>query len=1796
MSLDARPLSSSALRTSLRWVLASAFVLLAWLAPGQASAQNLCVGTVVFVDANGNGVHDNFEGTQGVRVELWRAVGNDYVLADFKITSSSGFYLFTGIAQGTYYVTIPASEFAIGKPLHNMLSIPGAQITGDDDTGEDGQDSIDPSVSGISTMEFVVEPNFGPVGTQESGFGGTVDDGDDVNGDMTIDFGFYRPVGVGNLVFSDNNSNGRADPGEGVPGVAVQLYHATDDPEVDAPVTDLITDSNGFYLFGGLAPGNYKLHIPAWQFQQGGPLEGAISISGVGQAGDDDNANSIGHSGDDGIDDAQPDLNGITSNVISLQPELAPIFSSGETGAGSGSDDTADDDYNLTVDFGFSFPPDRMGVGNVVYVDFDNSGTYDDGEGMGGVTVELFVQGQNPLSDTPLASRVTRPDGSYLFGSVEAGSYFLYIPRSQFMAGGPLFSALSIVGAGTGDDNTNEDGIDVPYPEISGVRTGDFTLAASAAPTDGSGESGFAFDSDNFRDDRVDLTRDFGFFLRAATPLSVGNLVFNDANANGKVDVGETGIANVSLRLFHEGDNPLSATPVALQQTQSDGSYLFDGLTPGRYFVYIPASQFGVGAALEGFMSSPGNAGDNNVDDDADENGVDSAAPQTTGIASVVFELADNTEPAEAGFNGSSDDADEDNGNLTIDFGFATNCAVLNITPATLPDANKDTAYNQTLSLTGTAETPVWMVSSGDLPDGMSLSAQGLLSGAPTEAGSFSFEVMAEISGGCMATKPYTLEVVPPANLRVGNTIFVDLDHNGHYDDGEGWVGVQVQLFHEGDSTSGPTVQNTTTGANGSYTFSGLAPGRYFVHVPASQFLNGAPLFQTVSVTGWGKDIGVDDDVNEDGIDSTTPATTGISSIIFELAEGAEPTDATGESGRASGDDPVDADGDLTIDLGFMASPDVSVGIGNLVFVDGNNNKVFDAGEEKSGVVVQLFLGSDNPLSASPLRQITTNQEGRYAFMGLDPGSYKVFIPPSQFVPGSPLYGCLSIEGAAPQGAGDDDVDEDGVDSLNPSSTGIVSDVLNLAFDAQPDNSVETGVDGTSDDPADYNTDLTVDFGFVLNCQTMTIAPGSLVTGLVDNPYEAQLTASGGVAPYSFTPAYGLLPPGLMLDASGHLMGTPTVIGDYTFGIQVTDDYGCLSVQPFSLTISSPPLAVGNLVYFDRNANGRADAGEGVDGVTVEVYLASDTPGVAAPIDSATTAGGGRFLIDNLQPDAYILHIPKEMFVEGAPLWAMKSAPGVIGTGDDDSGEDGQDALDPRLTGVTTLAFNLNHNTSPVDTDEAGIDGSSDDARDGDIDLTRDLGFVDATSLPATYADWQAVHSLGGPTANNDNDADSNLLEYALGGDPASGASPVQSGFRVIENPATGEMYAEIRRRHGGQADLAYQVQVLANLAQSPAGWSSISLPPVVVNNGDGTETLTYGPLETDPAFVGKTTGAVRVRVSLDANHDTNPEAQDSTPVQGWQHRSFVTQHQTYAVPFVQPATFTGIVDSVSGTTINAASSAGTTSLAGLLQTGREYYVEVLNGTLEGQRWDVDENNSTATSLVVLPASAHSTRANVPVSLAGSLIALRAHWRVVDLFPVNDFHATLNPSTADTLIFYSTTTPNYTTFWLVNAPTGKKWVRNGDATLLSRNDSVISPMDGVFVRPRVGSVPLGAAGQVRSWDMACPLKLGINFIGNAYPMPMSPSNRLMSAAGGFKASTSSDGADRINIFRGDTSTSLNYTSYYLFSNGAIERWLRVGDATLVDRASEQLFAPATAAFITSVLGHPNWVIPAPWTP
>jgi uncharacterized protein (TIGR03437 family) len=97
-------------------------------------------------------------------------------------------------------------------------------------------------------------------------------------------------------------------------------------------------------------------------------------------------------------------------------------------------------------------------------------------------------------------------------------------------------------------------------------------------------------------------------------------------------------------------------------------------------------------------------------------------------------------------------------------------------------------------------------------------------------------------------------------------------------------------------------------------------------------------------------------------------------------------------------------------------------------------------------------------------------------------------------------------------------------------------------------------------------------------CPVLTLAPAILPNGALGAPYDQQLTASGsGVGDYQFAVSSGALPPGLTLDSSGLLHGTPSVAGTYRFTITTTFALSlCTGRRDYKITITPPcpPLTV----------------------------------------------------------------------------------------------------------------------------------------------------------------------------------------------------------------------------------------------------------------------------------------------------------------------------------------------------------------------------------------------------------------------------------------------------------------------------------------------------------------------------------------------------------------------------------------------------------------------------------------------
>ena len=106
-----------------------------------------------------------------------------------------------------------------------------------------------------------------------------------------------------------------------------------------------------------------------------------------------------------------------------------------------------------------------------------------------------------------------------------------------------------------------------------------------------------------------------------------------------------------------------------------------------------------------------------------------------------------------------------------------------------------------------------------------------------------------------------------------------------------------------------------------------------------------------------------------------------------------------------------------------------------------------------------------------------------------------------------------------------------------------------------------------------------------------TILLGSLLSPLKGTAYSQIITASAGLAPYSFALTSGSLPPGLSLAANGAVSGTATNAGVYTFTVTATDADSCASSRTYSLTVYSS--GEDNSANYSLNWNDGQNEGTG---------------------------------------------------------------------------------------------------------------------------------------------------------------------------------------------------------------------------------------------------------------------------------------------------------------------------------------------------------------------------------------------------------------------------------------------------------------------------------------------------------------------------------------------------------------------------------------------------------------------------
>jgi protocatechuate 3,4-dioxygenase beta subunit len=1393
-------------------------------AAGMGDIEALCgtapleVGNRVWLDANGNGVQDPGEAPiAGVTVRLYAPNGTT-VLAT-AVTDANGQYAFSnrtadenGVAiafpgattstTGTvnaipgfnpdttgYSIRFDnAADYAAGGPLATLGLAPanaGGVTTNDPLLDLTDSDATLPTpASPIGTGNYP-RINFDTGGAGENNFG--------------LDVGFVESFSLGNRIWYDTNNNGVLDTGEApIPGVLVDLLNGTGQKLYRTPggaivttatgntAIEATTDANGYYRFDSLPAGTYAARVTAANWTPAtGVLAGYAnsSFTGTGAttgAGDPNGATAVNNT-DKGIDNPTPATGGITSRTVTLGTGLQPTGEdAGATGAGAAGP-TGDASDNRTVDFGFY----RLTVGNLIWRDDGtgggaaNNGTRDGTEpGIDGVRVELLDS-----TNTVVAVTTTAGGGLYNFtqktdatgapngNPLTPGNYTVRVPGGQTPLSG-FTSSADPAGGATPLSADNDDNGTGTSATTGATTTSAFALAAGTNAATGAIGTNATGATDQ---PRVDLG-----FVPAPTNFSIGNRVFSDPNNNGRQDAGETGIANVQVRLLDSAGVAVPGVPA--QTTDANGYYRFDNLPAGNYIVEVVGSTLPAGS-VSSTGTQTGDQGDKGAD-----------TPVAGNYRSAVVAIGTGLQPTgETDLSGTGQGAQgpggDANTNSTIDFGFVP--PTYSIGNRVWRDANNDglraatgepgidgvamtlyradAAGNPTggpIATTTTAAGGYYRFDSLQAGDYVVIvDAANFATGAPlkTLASSTTTQANANsdtdnddngidainpaasgIRSGRITVGPGASEPVgetdlvaganpqgpspdDQANMTVdfgfyplaslGDRVFLDTNANGIQDAGEGGVpGVTVKLL---DGAGNPVI-DPVTGLPRTTTTDGN--GNYlFTNLPVGSY-------QVEFVPPAGYSISPKDQGGNDATDSDVDPTTRRTPVV---------TLAPGEN-------------NLTLDAGLF----FTAALGDRVWHDLNKNGTQDAGEPGvPGVTVTLF----NSTTGATVATTTTDGSGNYNFTGLTPGVPYVV----QF---SNLPAGYQFTAKGPGASTSDPADSDA-----DTTTGRTDPITLVS--GQNDPNWDAGIFGPIDltlgkavapvapgSGSPYLTGDQVEY-------TLTIANGGPATALagytVTDLLPAGLTSPTIVSSTGFTPCAfagstlsctgsANLPAGAsnaltikyratIGAAAGTIkniayvdkaasdpsvetnpLGTPPTAATNASASPTNND------ADTSIVVNATTYSLGNRVWVDTNNNGTIDAGElGRDGVKVELI---DSTGTV--IATTTTANGGYYRFDNLPAGDYVVQIAASNFATAGPLQGYTSS-GPTETNPNSDVDSNDNGLNTPVGGaIRSGTVTLGPATSePTGETDVASPNPAGEAPDGRSNLTVDFGFVPPASL-----------------------------------------------------------------------------------------------------------------------------------------------------------------------------------------------------------------------------------------------------------------------------------------------------------------------------------------------------------------------------------------------------------------------------------------------------------------------------------
>ncbi|MGE0101487.1 MAG: putative Ig domain-containing protein [Blastocatellales bacterium] len=520
--------------------------------------------------------------------------------------------------------------------------------------------------------------------------------------------------------------------------------------------------------------------------------------------------------------------------------------------------------------------------------------------------------------------------------------------------------------------------------------------------------------------------------------------------------------------------------------------------------------------------------------------------------------------PARSGnfnFTVSATDANGCTGSLA--YTLAINCtSTITLSPATLPNGTAGLAYNQPLTAGGGLTPYSFVVTSGALPTGLTLTSAGALSGIPGASGTFNFTVTATDNAGCTGSQAYSFVIAeagsncltPPSGMigwwpGDGNSNDIKGTNNG--------------ILRNGANANG-------TGKVGkAFSLDGFDD---YIEIPDSPSLRPTSL----TVDAW---------VKFDALETPGALQPGLQYIVFRKnSRDSEFEGFTLNKMRVNGSDRLCFG--VTSAYGtqvFACSLDL-VSIGTFYHVagtyDGNTVKFYLNGtlqdQKSSGFPIDygsrpIFIGSTGePVNDGKFQGIIdeveifsralTDTEIRAIFNADSAGKCKTTLSCPTFssmsatggtfgstvtITGTNLTGVTAVRFAGNITAQFTVNSATQVTATVPS--GAMSGPITISKTGCPD--VQTG-------------------SFTIVCPSISITPATIPAGTRNTAYNQSFSAAGGAAPYNWSLSAGTLPQGLTLSPVGQLSGTPTQNGNFNFTVRATDANNCTGTLPYALTIN----------------------------------------------------------------------------------------------------------------------------------------------------------------------------------------------------------------------------------------------------------------------------------------------------------------------------------------------------------------------------------------------------------------------------------------------------------------------------------------------------------------------------------------------------------------------------------------------------------------------------------------------------